>query len=79
MRKITLKPQHRELFAKIPKEDMYEFVRKLMDFLNGEDDIRFDNPVLDAIFTAFAIEAVDKRKYTSAINGRKGGRPSKKS
>ena len=46
-----------------------------MDFINGEDDIRFDDPVLDAIFTVFAIEAVDKRKYTSAINGKKGGRP----
>lgn len=36
MRKLTLKPQHRELFARIPKEDMYEFVNKLMDFINGE-------------------------------------------
>lgn len=75
MRKLTLKPQHRELFARIPKEDMYEFVNKLMDFINGEDDIRFDDPVLDAIFTVFAIETVDKRKYTSAINGKKGSRP----
>lgn len=73
MRKITLLPQHKKLFDRIPRKNLHDFMNKLMQFLNGQDVIEFDSPLLEVIFTALTmdVKTEDRRKYTSAENGKK--------
>lgn len=73
MRKITLLPQHKKLFDRIPRKNLHDFMDKLMQFLNGQDIIEFDDPLLEVIFTALTmdVKTEDRRKYTSAENGKK--------
>lgn len=73
MRKITLTSQHASLLRKVPEEHLGDILLAITQFLEGQQDITFSDPLSDIVFTALTMDAKteDRRKYTSAENGRK--------
>ena len=73
MRKITLTSQHASLLRKIPEQHLGDILLAITQFLEGQQDITFSDPLSDIVFTALTMDAKteDRRKYTSAENGRK--------
>ena len=73
MRKITLTSQHASLLRKVPEQHLGDILLAITQFLEGQQDITFSDPLSDIVFTALTMDAKteDRRKYTSAENGRK--------
>ena len=79
-RKLTLSSEHKAIFDQLANDDISTLMRALMQYLNNQEVVSIENPLVKMAFAALTIgvKADDKRKLTSRENGKLGGRPRKK-
>lgn len=71
--KLTLLPHHKKLFDKLTRGEKADMLDALLQYINMQEVEAFENPAMDMLFTILTVEVEteDKRKYTSAQNGKK--------
>lgn len=71
--KLTLLPHHKKLFDKLTRGEKADMLDALLQYINMQEVEAFENPAMDMLFSILTVEVEteDKRKYTSAQNGKK--------
>ena len=70
--KLILYPYHKKLFDKLSQENKAIMLDALLQYINLQEVKPFENSAMDMLFSILTadIKTEDRRKYTSAQNGK---------